>query len=253
MSKTKYLVPNAFTSFNFLLGVWAIVLSTNSVLETEDSLLLAGWFIIYCVLFDKLDGFAAKVMKASSEFGAQFDSLADLIAFGIAPAFLVLFSYVHKAPEYFDANKILVFVGLSLYVLCAAIRLARYNALDAAGEGDPNYFTGVASTLAGAINALVIIMYCENGWFENASPLVQRIPISFLIVTAILMVSNFKLPKLVSRKSKAINIFQITCIVLTYAFGVAMIFPEFMIAMVVIYLTVGSVHANFIEKHKKQD
>ena len=93
MSKIRYVFPNAFTSMNFLLGVFSICWVTGTF-ATKDPILMGAYFIILCVLLDKLDGFAARLVNASSEFGAQFDSLADLIAFGLAPAFCILMAAV---------------------------------------------------------------------------------------------------------------------------------------------------------------
>ncbi len=247
LGKSRYLVPNVFTSLNFLLAVWAIILATGSVLDRENSLFFSASFIVYCVLFDKLDGFAAKVLKASSEFGAQFDSLADLIAFGLAPALLVLFTYNQEATEWFTPNKVLVFIGVSLYVLCAALRLARYNAYDAS-EGDGSFFVGLPSTLAGAINAILILIYLKYDLFSLGGHFVI-LPIIVLIITAVGMVSPLTIPKLLTRENKAVNYFQLCCIVLCYLFGTLMIYPEFQAALIFIYFSVGGVYSNLVAQH----
>ena len=78
MGKTRFILPNAFTSLNFLLGAFSICWTTGAF-TAKDPILMGAYFIILSVLLDKLDGFAARLVNASSEFGAQFDSLADLI------------------------------------------------------------------------------------------------------------------------------------------------------------------------------
>ena len=80
----RYTIPNSFTAMSLLLGVGSIVTSQLGELE------LAGWMIVWCGLLDVLDGVAARLLKATSTFGAEFDSMADLVAFGVAPAILVL-------------------------------------------------------------------------------------------------------------------------------------------------------------------
>ena len=75
MDKLKYLVPNGFTAFSLLLGLASIVHSVNGHYE------LAAWMILWGVLLDKLDGTAARIMNASSPFGAQLDSFADFVSF----------------------------------------------------------------------------------------------------------------------------------------------------------------------------
>ena len=112
MKNSRFILPNAFTSMNFLLGVFAICWATGlfSNLSSADPFRMSAYFVILCVLLDKLDGFAARLVNASSAFGAQFDSLADLIAFGIAPAIGLVFCYKAKAPEWFSQNLILLLI-----------------------------------------------------------------------------------------------------------------------------------------------
>lgn len=80
----RYTIPNSFTALSLLLGIWSIVTGFLGDLE------LAAWMIVWCGLLDVLDGLAARLLKATSPFGAEFDSMADLVAFGVAPGMLVL-------------------------------------------------------------------------------------------------------------------------------------------------------------------
>ena len=82
MIKLRYTIPNSFTALSLLLGVGSIVTGQLGDLE------LAGWMIVWCGLLDVLDGVAARLLKATSDFGAEFDSMADLVAFGVAPSML---------------------------------------------------------------------------------------------------------------------------------------------------------------------
>ena len=82
----KYLVPNAFTALSMILGMAAVVLAASGDSD------LAAWLILWGVLLDKLDGGAARMLGASSEFGAEMDSFADFATFGVAPAALIFFS-----------------------------------------------------------------------------------------------------------------------------------------------------------------
>jgi CDP-diacylglycerol--serine O-phosphatidyltransferase len=241
MLQPKFVVPNFFTSLNFLIGVWAAIIATG-ITGIANPVIVASNMVIYCVLLDKLDGFAARLMKASSEFGAQFDSLADLVAFGIAPVFLIIFGYKTYAPEWYSAHQFLLFAAGSLFVLCSAMRLAKYNAMDA--DGHPDYFVGMPTTFAGAANAILMILAVKYGFLGNTSEygdnsFLIKLPILVFTATAILMVAPLYLSKLKSRKNKALNIIQIICIVVSYTFGFAMIFPEFLIALVAIYFVIG--------------
>ena len=82
----KYFVPNAFTALSMLFGLASMTMSAAGNFQ------LAAWMILWGVLLDKLDGTAARLMHASSEFGVQFDSFADFVVFGIAPAGLFYFN-----------------------------------------------------------------------------------------------------------------------------------------------------------------
>ncbi len=244
--KSRFLVPNLFTGLNFLLGVFSILVMhetfTNPVPGqpilgfTKAPLMLAAWMIIWCVLFDKLDGFAARILKASSDFGAQFDSLADLTAFGIAPGFLVYFYMQTLDGQWFAAHRPLMIVSISVYMLCASMRLARYNAIDS--EELVNYFHGLPSTFAGGFMAMSVILFSKYQLADRLPGAMAILPL-LLILTGILMVSPLYLPKLVSRQNKLFNLLQIANIIIGYISGFGMVFPEYLYGMLVMYGIVG--------------
>ncbi len=242
MTRARFIVPNAFTSLNFLLGVASICWSTglfateNEILGVAYPAVMGAHFIIFCALLDKLDGFAARKFNASSEFGAQFDSLADLIAFGIAPAFMLMFAYKNIAPSWYEGHKLAIFAGSAVYMVCAAMRLAKYNAMDS--DSYPDYFSGMPSTFAGIASAMSIILLCKYDFF-NSCPETLYIPLVILLFTGVLMVSPLFLPKLKRRKSLAINLFQLVNIAGAYVAGFAMIWPEYLMSLVLIYFVVG--------------
>lgn len=219
VQKLRYILPNAFTSMNFLLGVFSICWTTGAFasFSTADQIRMGAYFVILSALFDKLDGFAARLVNASSEFGAQFDSLADLIAFGLAPAFGVFFTYKMYAPDWFQNHGLLMVVALAIYVLCAAMRLAKYNACDS--DTYHHHFSGLPSTFAGMVNATLIVFLNTKGVFADSSTFIFWVPLIVFVVTGFLMVSPLFLPKLQPRKNKAFNMFQIVLIVLTYVAG----------------------------------
>ena len=238
MHNAKFIVPNAFTSLNFLLGVASICWSAGLFLS-QDHIVMGAHFIIFCALLDKLDGFAARAFNASSEFGAQFDSLADLIAFGIAPAFMIMFAYKDISPNWFESHRLAIFAGAAVYMVCAAMRLAKYNAMDS--ESYPDYFSGMPSTFAGIVNALSIILLCKYKFFDSCHNILY-IPLVIMLFTSILMVSPLFLAKLKKRKSNIINAFQVVNIAGAYVAGFAMILPEYLMALVLIYFIVGFAH-----------
>jgi len=242
MIKPRYVVPNIFTSLNFLLGVWAICWAAGAFSPKNPEDIYAAFrmsanFVIFCALLDKLDGFAARLFNASSEFGAQFDSLADLIGFGLAPGFALFFAYKNLAPAWFSSHTPILVVSLSVYVLCAAMRLAKYNALDS--DAYPDFFMGMPTTFAGGINAIVLILLCNYGFWEIPGNKWIHLPLVLMVATAILMVAPLFLPKIKKRKNKVINVFQVISILLTYTAGFAMVFPEYILFNILVYFIGG--------------
>jgi len=242
MIKPKFVIPNAFTSLNFLLGVWSICWAAGAftpanALDKYAAFLMAGNFIVFCALLDKLDGFAARIMNASSEFGAQFDSLADLIGFGLAPGFALFFAYKNLAPAWFSTHTPILVVSLSVYVLCAAMRLAKYNAMDS--DSYPDYFVGMPTTFAGAINAVALILLCNYGFWDIPNNRLIHLPLVLMVGTAILMVSPLFLPKVKKRKSKVVNGIQMVSVLITYVVGFAMVLPEYLLINLGLYFVVG--------------
>jgi CDP-diacylglycerol--serine O-phosphatidyltransferase len=203
---------------------------------TETPLALAAWMIIWCVLLDKLDGLAAKLMNASSEFGAQFDSLADLIAFGMAPAFCAYFYLYNTNPQWVKSHLPVMVCSLLVYVLCTSMRLARYNAKDSEELG--NYFHGLPSTTAGGFVAISIILIDKYQIISKHENLNYLIPL-LLIILGALMISPLYLPKLVKRKKRWLNLIQTTGIVSGYIFGLLTKFPEYLFFILIVYISVG--------------
>jgi CDP-diacylglycerol---serine O-phosphatidyltransferase len=248
-SKIRYFLPNFFTAINFTLGLYAILLAAAFVPGQPKSewtifghtpLMGAAWMIVWCNLMDKLDGVVARLLKAFSGFGAQFDSLADLIAFGAAPGFLVFFYLRHEAPLWAGDNLQLLVIALTLYVLCAAIRLARFNAKDANELSD--VFMGMPSTLAGGLTALSVILFDKYSIGDRFDGGNYLLPI-LLIILGLLMVSPLYLPKIAKRKTKLLNWIQFPALLSGYVFGFGMIFPEYMYALLLIYAIVGFSYA----------
>ncbi len=248
MVQKKFLLPNLFTGLNFLLGIYSILLMTEAFTSPGSNpilgggkppLILAAWMIVWCALLDKLDGFAAKLLRASSEFGAQFDSLADLTAFGIAPGFLVYFYLQWVDYAWFNTHRPLMIASGSFYMLCAALRLARFNAIDS-GELK-EYFHGLPTTFAGSFIAVSVLLHAKLGLVDRLPKTFPVLPL-FLILMGLLMVSPLYLPKLLRRKNPFFNAFQIANLLMAYLCGFGMIFPAYLYALGVTYGIIGFAH-----------
>lgn len=138
----KYFVPNGFTALSMLCGLFSMTMSAAGNFE------FAAWLVLWGVLLDKLDGTAARLIKASSAFGVQFDSFADFVVFGLAPAGLFFF----KLASVFEGQRrLLLLAACGIFVVATATRLARFNVSEPPG-GD-KIFYGIPTTLCGAFLA----------------------------------------------------------------------------------------------------
>lgn len=246
MERLKYIVPNLFTALSLVFGFISIILTCEGFLRGGGSIsflgnsgphvILASWLIVWCVLLDKLDGFAAKALNATSAFGAQFDSMADLVSFGVAPGILS-YGLAHAiSPELFMSHRVILVICIALYVLATAARLARFNAIDMGELAD--YFHGLPSTIAGAfITMLIILLYGYRG-SVSAEGVIIIMEIA-LVACALLMVSPLLLSKLKPRESRFVNIFQLVNIAGAYICGFGMLFPEYLFSLILLYLSAG--------------
>jgi CDP-diacylglycerol---serine O-phosphatidyltransferase len=200
---------------------------------SEGRFVDAGWLMVWCVLLDKLDGTSARLLGATSKFGVELDSLADLVVFGVAPAgTIMLFS--RAEPELFAmyGGFGLVPVAVALFVVCSALRLAKFNVL--AETGGPSVFFGMPTTLAGGLLALLLLI----GLQYQLDGLLGALPI-IAACFALLMVSNFPLPKIGHDAGRAMKVFQLVTVALAYVFGFMRIFPEYLLGISLFYALAG--------------
>lgn len=232
MSVIRYTIPNSFTAFSLLLGLSAII--TMQVGDLE----LAAWMIVWCGLLDTFDGLVARALKATSSFGAEFDSMADLVSFGVAPAMLVFNAGLQLAGVEVGTGQFWVLlVAAGLFVLAGAMRLARFNLTSDVPHG--GWFVGIPITAAGGglVSSMVIVMLRYED-ISGALPLHLYLPV-LMFVLAILMVSRIRFPKAVWRKSKFINAFQIVNSAAIVYCGVFRKFPEYLFGIGVFLLIAG--------------
>jgi len=168
-----YLLPSLFTLANLFCGYACIIFATRGEYAT------AAPFIGIAVVLDMLDGRIARMTGATSDFGREFDSLADVVSFGIAPAVL---GYTWGLNTYGRLGWAVGFV----FVSAAAIRLARFN-IQTATNSDKRYFVGMPSPAAAGVPAATVFAYPFGltGWYA-----ILAVPM--LLVPALLMVSTIK-------------------------------------------------------------
>ncbi len=240
LSILRYTVPNAVTALSLLLGVASIITSQLGDLET------AAWFIVWCGLLDTVDGVVARALKATSSFGAEFDSMADLVSFGVAPAVLALHAGMQLGGVEYGSNAFMLLAGASgVFVLAGAMRLARFNL--PTSKPPQGWFFGVPITACGggllSSMVLVLIYYPQ---LALSLPLHRYLPI-LLFVLAILMVSRLLFPKATVRDSMWINGFQFVNLGLIFYCGITRSFPEYLFGIGVVLL-IGGIIAGRITK-----
>ena len=178
-----YLLPNLFTTGAMFAGFYSVVSGINGMYSNAAiALFVAG-------LLDGLDGRIARMTNTQSEFGVQYDSLSDLMSFGMAPGLLAYLWSMSFMKDISPGMGKLGWLAAFVYVACAALRLARFNTQ--AGVADKNYFQGLASPAAAGSIASWVWMLDELGVQG------QDVWIPTLILTvsvALLMVSNVRYP-----------------------------------------------------------
>lgn len=207
---------------------------------------LAAWMIVWCGLLDTMDGVAARILKATSSFGAEFDSMADLVAFGVAPAILVMNAGMQIAGIEYDTGQFWVLgAAAGIFALAGAMRLARFNLPTAKPER--GWFAGIPITAAGGgmLSSLVLVLL-HHEQIAAVMPLHLYLPV-LLFVLAILMVSRIRFPKAVIRDSKFINTFQTVNIALIFYCGVTRSWPEYLFGIGV-FLMIAGIIAGRISK-----
>ena len=236
----RYTIPNSFTALSLLLGMASIATTQLGGLE------LAAWMIVLCGLLDTMDGVAARILKATSSFGAEFDSMADLVAFGVAPAILVMNAGMQIAGIEYDTGQFWVLgAAAGIFALAGAMRLARFNLPTAKPER--GWFAGIPITAAGGgmLSSLVLVLL-HHEQVAAVMPLHLYLPV-LLFVLAILMVSRIRFPKAVIRDSKFINTFQTVNIALIFYCGVTRSWPEYLFGIGV-FLMIAGIIAGRISK-----
>jgi CDP-diacylglycerol---serine O-phosphatidyltransferase len=183
MRQVVVVMPSAFTLGNLFFGFWAIVSAFNGNFRW------AGWFIVFSGILDMLDGRVARLSNTGSRFGAELDSLVDVISFGVAPALLIYFLDFAAAGRF-------AWVLSYIYVTAVALRLARFNVLSA-GKPSTGWFTGMPSPAAGMTLA-VYYPFSQTEWYRASLAyldLQHQGLVVLVLLLALLMVSNVRYPK----------------------------------------------------------
>ncbi|MDH3273324.1 MAG: CDP-alcohol phosphatidyltransferase family protein [Gammaproteobacteria bacterium] len=232
MSVLRYSIPNSLTALSLLLGLSSIVTAQIGDLE------FAAWLIVWCGLLDTMDGIAARLLKATSSFGAEFDSMADLVSFGVAPGVLIFNAGLQIADVEVESGQFWVLLAAcGVFVLAGAMRLARFNL--ASSKPRTGWFAGIPITAAGGglLSSMVIVLLRHDD-IAVLLPLHLYLPV-LMFVLALLMISRLRFPKAVLRESNIINAFQVINIAAIFVCGIFRIYPEYLFGIGVFLLIAG--------------
>lgn len=237
--KGVYLIPNSFTLLSLLAAFYSI---TQSALGGQVHFWKACVAIFISAMLDGMDGRAARMFNAQSPFGEQMDSLADCIAFGLAPAVLM----------YHYALQPLGRVGLAcafVYAACAAMRLARFNVQ--IGVVDKKYFIGVASPLAAIlISTFIMVSMDWQDVLPRDGRTFQIMAAVWVVIAGLLMVSNLKYHSFKEFDKKRVPF--VVLIVIVLVLGIVLYdIPAGLLGISVVYALSGIVTA-LMNKVRKQ-
>ena len=228
--KGIHILPSLFTTGNVFCGFYAFVAVLN------EQFYFAAWAIVAGMIFDGLDGRIARLTKTTSAFGEQYDSLADIITFGMAPAFLA-YSWVLKP---FGR---LGWMAAFLFLLCAALRLARFNVTKP--EIRSEHFVGLPSPASAAVIASIVIAF-EDLFATRMNPFIM---VMVVYALAFLMVSNIKYPAFKRFDFKKRVVFSRFLFVILFIYVLATIPRVALFILGVTYAIIGPI--GLLLKNKK--
>ncbi|RMF42033.1 MAG: CDP-diacylglycerol--serine O-phosphatidyltransferase [Deltaproteobacteria bacterium] len=206
-----YLLPNLFTTGGLFAGFYSIISTIHGNYD------VAAWFILIATVFDGLDGRVARMTNTTSRFGVEYDSLADLVAFGVAPGVLM---YMWALRPFGKLGWLAAF----LYVVCGALRLARFNVQINTVES--KRFLGLPiPAAAGMVASCVLLFYYlgGTGTIKKVSVLLLIYGLAFLMVSSIRYYS-FKDPELVKRQPFGALVLVIFLVIVVIARPEVMLF-----------------------------
>ena len=214
MRKGIYILPNLFTTGSLFAGFYSMVSTMNGDYRT------AAIWVLVASIFDGLDGKVARLTGTSSKFGVEYDSLADVVAFGVTPG-LLMYSWALRP---FGR---LGWLAAFLFVVCGALRLARFNVQVTTVES--KRFVGLPIPAAASMVSATVLLFYHFGWPSSYKKLAILILIYCL---AFLMVSNikyysFKDPSFIKRQPFAVLVMAVLLLIVIAAEPVIMLFVIF--------------------------
>lgn len=221
-----YLLPNFFTAASIFTGFYSIALSLDHAFTP------AAWFVFLALIFDGLDGRVARLTNTASHFGVEFDSLADIVAFGVAPA-LLFYLYIG------DTYGRIGIVASALFIIFGAVRLARFNVTTSRIER--NVFIGLPIPTAAIMIAISILLLQHYPHYL----FMKIFMLPFVLLLSILMVSNIRYPSFKTINFKGFHFIRFLSILIVISMGIFIYPIEGMGLLAAGYLLYGPIRAVF--------
>jgi len=222
MEQKRAIIPNSFTMMNMILGFIAIIYASRG---TPKDFAIGGTLVFVASFFDFIDGAAARALGVESAIGVQLDSLADAVAYGIAPGYISYQAFLSGLPEIaFGINWGMLIAPI--FPICAMYRLAKFNV----GEPDFSGFKGLPSPAAGIfISSIPVLAFSRVPFLGKVD---VNIPIDIFIpifaLTALLMISGIDyskiFTKIVKKGKKAIIISSVILVLMMFYFNMWTVF-----------------------------
>jgi len=241
--RLAFFLPNTFTALNLGCGFASVIFSWQGAMYNACMILLLG------AIFDSVDGRVARMTGTQSHFGEQFDSISDVVSFGIAPSFLVY-------NQFFSGLGRLGIVLSFLYLLCGALRLARFNAN--IEKVSSEYFQGLPIPAAALGVVGFVLFSLEFPWLKD----VIWVSIPYVLIYSVLMISNipfcsFKNSEWVQKHKKRVLalIFLLLALIFTYEqLMIAVILGLYVLGSLIYFIThKGAMNDVFEWKSEEDD
>lgn len=253
MKKQVYIIPNAITAFGLACGLF-VIFKVNMIEPGSGSyhvLFTSLLLLLVAALADVLDGAVARVIRAESDFGFIFDTLADAVSFGVAPSVLLLKSL---SLEQGTGLSFFAIIGTMIYSICGVLRLVRFNVKSSQARGDfekeaaeKKNFTGLpipAAAIAAISSNLFLVSPYEERWFHFTEGMEAVILTCIWIVLGFLMVSRWKFPSLKTLHVRVppLQLVLMTVIIAIFIlYGILNFFPVMLLGMTWSYIVLGIV------------
>jgi CDP-diacylglycerol--serine O-phosphatidyltransferase len=267
--RTIAVFPTLLTLGNLICGFFAIVVAARvekpvleslqaSMVPDARNLMLSGWLIFLAMVFDGLDGYVARLARTTSDFGAQLDSLCDVVSFGVAPGFLL----VKMCPQFTLVHDQAIWIIAAAFAACAALRLARFN-VETGDDDEHLHFSGLPSPAAAAVVAGFAIMFYTLRQDEGPGGLKNRIDVIlqdvlpfFGILVALLMVSRIRYPHITNRLLRGQRSFGHVVAVVFFFVGIMVVRGYALPIAATAFAFYGPVHLGWqlwIERRRREE